>query len=144
MDQRIQHVIAFMHQKPDGRLTLAVMARIAGLSSSRFRHKFKSEIGVTPTAYLQELRLNKARKLLAAGNLTVKEVKASVGITSDSYFTHQFKRLFGIPPSHSKAGVIEAIVQIETTVRDSIVNEQREASPYRDVEISTEKPFITG
>lgn len=110
-----------MHQKPDGRLSLAAMARIAGLSSSRFRHKFKSEVGVTPTAYLQMLRLQKARKLLATSNLTVKEVKASVGITSDSYFTHQFKRTFGILPSRSKAGIIEPLVQIESTIPDSIM-----------------------
>jgi AraC-like DNA-binding protein len=144
MDHRIQRVVAFMHEKPDGRLTLAAMARIAGLSSSRFRHKFKSEIGVTPTTYLQMLRLHKARKLLASSNLTVKEVKASIGITSDSYFTHQFKRAFGIPPSRSKAGIIEPMVRIESTVPVSTVSERREAFPHRDAGISTKELSLPG
>ena len=52
---------------------------------------------------------------MISGELTVKEVKASVGITSDSYFTHKFKRVFGVPPSHCKART-ELPVQIESTV----------------------------
>lgn len=103
MDPRIQRVISFMEENPDRGLSLAGLARFAGLSSSRLRHKFKAEVGVTPTVYLQTLRLNKARELLTTNFLTVKEVKAAVGISSDSYFTHQFKRAFGIPPSHSRS-----------------------------------------
>jgi transcriptional regulator GlxA family with amidase domain len=103
MDPRIQRVILFMEENPDRGLSLAGLARFAGLSSSRLRHKFKAEVGVTPTVYLQTLRLNKARELLTTNFLTVKEVKAAVGISSDSYFTHQFKRAFGMPPSHSRS-----------------------------------------
>jgi AraC-like DNA-binding protein len=89
-----------MEENPHRPLSLAAMARVAGLSSSRLRHKFKSEVGITPTVYLQQLRLRKAKELLTGNNLTVKEARAAVGLTSDSYFTHQFKRTFGNPPSH--------------------------------------------
>lgn len=75
------------------------MADVVGLSPSRLRHKFKAEIGITPTLYLQQLRLQKARELLKCESLSVKEVKAAVGIESDSYFAHQFKRAYGISPS---------------------------------------------
>jgi AraC-like DNA-binding protein len=101
LDLRIQRVIAFMEERSDRELSLAGMARVARLSPSRLRHKFKSEVGVTPTVYLQTLRMRMARELLTTNHLTVKEVKAAVGISSDSYFTHQFKRAFGMPPSHS-------------------------------------------
>jgi transcriptional regulator GlxA family with amidase domain len=103
MDQRIQRVILFMEENPDRELSLAGLAQFVGLSSSRLRHKFKAEVGVTPTVYLQTLRFKKARELLTTNFLTVKEVKAAVGISSDSYFTHQFKRAFGMPPSHSRS-----------------------------------------
>ena len=100
MDVRIQRLISYLEEQPHRTVSLASMARVTGLSSSRLRHKFKAEVGVTPTVYLQSLRLRKAKQLLAANNLTVKEVRAAVGISSDSYFTHQFKRTFGNPPSH--------------------------------------------
>jgi len=102
VDLRIQRVIALIEEKPDRGLSLSGMAQVVGLSPSRLRHKFKSEVGVTPTAYIQTLRLRMAKELLTTNHLTVKEVRAAVGISSDSYFTHQFKRAFGIPPSRSR------------------------------------------
>ncbi|HEY6231932.1 MAG TPA: AraC family transcriptional regulator [Pyrinomonadaceae bacterium] len=102
MDVRIQRVIAHMEEKPGRELCLAELARVACLSPSRLRHKFKAEVGVTPNVYLQTLRLKMARELLITNELTVKEVRAAIGIRSDSYFTHRFKRNFGIPPSRSR------------------------------------------
>lgn len=103
MDSRIQRVLTLIEENPGGKLSLAMMARVAGLSTSRLRHKFKSEVGVTPAAYLQARRLCMAKELLVTDHLTVKEAKAAVGISSDSYFTHRFKRVFGIPPSQAKS-----------------------------------------
>ncbi|HKG46114.1 MAG TPA: AraC family transcriptional regulator [Pyrinomonadaceae bacterium] len=100
MDIRIQRLISYLEEQPHRPVSLASMARVTGLSSSRLRHKFKAEVGVTPSVYLQSLRLQKAKELLTTSNLTVKEARAAVGISSDSYFTHQFKRTFGNLPSH--------------------------------------------
>lgn len=91
-----------MEENPRERLSLSTMADVVGLSPSRLRHKFKAEIGITPTLYLQRLRLQRARELLKHEDLTVKEVRAAVGIESDSYFAHQFKRTFGMSPSKSR------------------------------------------
>lgn len=103
MDRRIEMAIALMESNLNRRLTLAQMARTAGLSASRFRHKFKAEIGVTPTIYLQHIRLEMAKALLASNSLSVKEVKAQIGIQSDSYFTHRFKKAFGQTPSRLRS-----------------------------------------
>jgi transcriptional regulator GlxA family with amidase domain len=102
MDPRIQRVIVFLEENPYREWSLAGLAQFVGLSPSRLRHKFKSEVGVTPTVYLQTLRFEKAKQLLTTEFLSVKEVKAAVGISSDSYFSHQFKRAFGVAPSHSR------------------------------------------
>ena len=75
------------------------MARVARLSTSRLRHMFKSEVGITPTAYLRSVRMEKAAELLRSNHLTVKEVRAAIGLESDSYFTHLCERLYGLPPS---------------------------------------------
>ena len=103
MDPKIQRVIVFLESNLHERLSLTAMARLAGLSPSRFRHKFKEELGVTPTIYLLRVRLRVARILLEENRLSVKEVKAAVGIQSDSYFTHQFKTIYGSTPSRSRS-----------------------------------------
>ena len=103
MDPRIQRVTVFVESHIHQRLSLTTMARVAGLSPSRFRHKFKAEFGVSPTVYLQTVRLKVAKALLAKDGLSVKEVKAAVGIQSDSYFTHKFKNMYGCTPSRSRS-----------------------------------------
>ena len=102
MDPRIQRLIASIEEDPHKRLSLEMMARSIGLSTSRLRHKFKSEIGITPTVYIQVNRMRVAAELLKTEELSVKEVRAAIGLESDSYFTHQCRRMFGAPPSKIK------------------------------------------
>jgi transcriptional regulator GlxA family with amidase domain len=104
MDPKIQRATEFMESHIHLRLSLETIARVAGLSPSRFRHKFKAELGVTPTIYLQTARLKVAKALLASDRLSVKEVKVAVGLQSDSYFTHKFKNRYGYTPSRSRSG----------------------------------------
>src|SRR5262245_11334659 len=103
MDPKIERAKVFLESHIHEKLSLEIMARVAGLSPSRFRHKFKTELGVTPTIYLQSVRLKVAKALLANDCLSVKEVKAAVGIQSDSYFTHKFKNAYGRTPSRSRS-----------------------------------------
>ncbi|HYW73234.1 MAG TPA: AraC family transcriptional regulator [Pyrinomonadaceae bacterium] len=102
MDTRIQEIIAILNRDYHQSLSLQQLARGVGLSSSRLRHKFKTETGVTPTAYLGAIRMRSAEELLRSQSLSVKEVRAAIGLNSDSYFTHRFKRTFGVLPSHMK------------------------------------------
>ena len=99
LDPRIQRLVTAIEANPHQRLSLTAMAQIAGLSPSRLRHKFKAVIGITPTHYLQKVRLRMAADLLKDENVSVKEVRAAIGLESDSYFTHLCKRVYGRPPS---------------------------------------------
>jgi transcriptional regulator GlxA family with amidase domain len=103
LDPRIERVIAIIEANPSQRLSLPIMARMARLSASRFRHKFKSEIGITPTAYVQKVRMRIAADLLKDENVSVKEARAAVGLGSDSYFAHLCKRVHGRPPSQLRS-----------------------------------------
>jgi AraC-like DNA-binding protein len=57
---------------------------------------------VTPTVYLQNVRMRKAAELLKGENLSVKEARAAIGLESDSYFTHLCERVYGVTPSRMK------------------------------------------
>jgi AraC-like DNA-binding protein len=102
VDPRIKRVITLIEDDCHKRLSLETMALMARMSSSRLRHKFKSELGVTPTVYLQNVRMRKAAELLKDENLSVKEVRAAIGLESDSYFTHLCERIYGVAPSRMK------------------------------------------
>lgn len=83
----------------DPTLAVADVARTVGVSLSTLRRMFSAQLGTTPMAYLQSLRLNRARDLLAKTGLEVKEVAARVGYADALYFSKAFRRAHGQSPS---------------------------------------------
>jgi AraC-like DNA-binding protein len=79
-------------------LDVGKMAREASLSKFHFIRLFRLVYGRTPHQYLIEVRVQKARQLLASGR-PVMEACHEVGFTSLSSFTGLFKRMTGSSPA---------------------------------------------
>jgi AraC family transcriptional regulator of arabinose operon len=74
------------------------LARRAGLSPSHLAAAFKRAYGLAPLAYLQELRLIEARRLLQSGDDSVAGIAAQVGFSDPFWFSRVFHRRWGAPP----------------------------------------------
>ena len=59
---------------------------------------FKAKTGKTIMAYLIELKINQAKKLLRENELSVREISEKLAFNSPDYFTKTFKRLTGLTP----------------------------------------------
>jgi AraC-like DNA-binding protein len=79
-------------------LVIQDLARAVNLSSGRLAHLFKSEIGVSPQRYLNNVRLKKAKELLESGMLSVKEIAAEIGFPNVSSFCRSFRACYGTTP----------------------------------------------
>jgi AraC-like DNA-binding protein len=75
------------------------LAALAGMSYSSFREVFRKAMGESPHAYLQQLRLDQARQLLADPELRVKQVARRLGFSSESYFSNFFRKHAGLSAS---------------------------------------------
>lgn len=76
----------------------------AGISTSRFQHVFKAEVGVPYRRYLCWLRMRAAvRDVVGGSNLTT--AAHAAGYCDQAHFAHEFRRIFGAPASHSLANV---------------------------------------
>jgi len=109
MDHRVQKIIDLMNS--DGlyrKLTLDEMAQFVSLSPSRFRHLFKAEIGCSPTRYLKLFRLQKAKDLLEATELSVKQIMGQVGMSDESHFVRDFQQVYNLPPTKYRVRVLGA------------------------------------
>lgn len=74
------------------------LARKLYVSRSRLCDAFKRETGQSVGAYARRLRLERACRLLVAGDLTVAEVADLLGYPSPSAFCHAFSDFTGKPP----------------------------------------------
>jgi transcriptional regulator GlxA family with amidase domain len=79
-------------------LRIEELARQACLSPSAFHRHFKAMTSMSPLRYLQEIRLQEARRKLLAGTGDIASVGMSVGYGSPSQFSREYRRLFGVPP----------------------------------------------
>lgn len=80
-------------------LDVAALARSASVSPSYFSRSFKAAFGETPHQYVMSRRMERAKALLRAGELSVTEVCLAVGFTSLGSFSTQFRRVVGESPS---------------------------------------------
>jgi AraC-like DNA-binding protein len=80
-------------------LDIAALARSASVSPQHFQRSFKRAFGETPHRYLMTRRLERAKALLRAGDLSVTGVCHAVGFTSLGSFSTQFRRFVGQSPS---------------------------------------------
>jgi AraC family transcriptional regulator len=78
---------------------LARLAAQVGLSKFHFQRLFKSAVGVSPSRYHINLRMNLARQLLRETKMSIVDVALEVGYADPSYFAQLFRRETGLSPS---------------------------------------------
>jgi transcriptional regulator GlxA family with amidase domain len=78
---------------------LAVVTELAGIPERTLKRRFKAATGATLIGYLQNLRVEEAKRLLESSELPIDEISAEVGYADTSFFRRLFKRLAGLTPS---------------------------------------------
>jgi len=84
-------------------LTVADLARAAGLSSAHFSREFKRTFGEAPHQYLLTRRLERATALLRNTDHSVTDICFAVGLGSLGSFTTSFRRVYGTTPGDYRA-----------------------------------------
>ena len=101
-DQKWLHRLQILVDENMGNPLFSVehLARLLNTSDRTLRNRIKGAIGITPSEFITEARLFKARQLLESNvHLTVAEVCFAVGFETPKYFTKLFKKRFGKLPS---------------------------------------------
>ena len=107
-DKRLRRVIEFMQHHYADDLSLAALAREAGVSRFHFVNLFKKSCGSTPYRYLTGLRMNRAATLLEDGDLGIKEVAAKCGYNSPAYFAAAFQKHFAQSPAEYRKKIYDS------------------------------------
>lgn len=78
-------------------VSLAQLGALTSRSPFHLARVFSKALGLPPHAYLESIRVERARNFLRSG-MTVVDTALSVGYTDQSHFTHRFRRHTGITP----------------------------------------------
>ena len=99
LDPRIMRALEIINYNFLSPLDVPTLAQKTGLSRQRFTTLFSTQIGQSPAAYIEQRRLEYARRLLLTTNFSVAEIADRTGYECPFHFSRRFKQIFKSPPS---------------------------------------------
>ena len=103
----IHGLVRYLQEHLAEEISLSVLAEEFHLSAQYISQLFKSEIGVNFLAYLTNIRMEKAKKLLLTTALSIADISAQCGYGDYRVFTKVFKKSEGITPSQYRRDFLE-------------------------------------
>ncbi len=101
----VANIVAFLYNNIDRNITITEAAEYVNKSSSRIRHLFSSELGISFKQFQIDIKLTRVEALLKSNtNITIQKAAQSVGYEDSLYFSRLFKKYRGISPSQFRCG----------------------------------------
>ena len=94
----IGRALEYMEKHLDQPMERETVARAAGLSSSHFSHLMREKTGRTFTDLVAQMRVNRAKALLARTGKSLVQIAIECGFCDQSYFTRVFRKYTGVAP----------------------------------------------
>lgn len=108
IEQAINYMYSHLHEK----LSVDELAERAAMSVSTFMRTFKKETQQTPVQFLNEIRLNKARKMLLSGDFSMQDIAGMCGFSSQAYLSVQFQKRFKRSPLVYRKQLLEGKLEV--------------------------------
>jgi AraC-like DNA-binding protein/mannose-6-phosphate isomerase-like protein (cupin superfamily) len=99
-----------MHLEEHLRAGVPRLTELAAVSPAHLSRSMREHYGTTPTAFVTELRLQRAAELLGTTSESVTRIAHRCGFSSQSYFTRCFRDAYGMPPKEYRRRSGQAFV----------------------------------
>ena len=98
MPLQLRRMIEFIQHHRGGKIDLADLARVSGLSASAVGRMFKRHLKLSPVKFIIREKINHAKNLLVTSREQVGEIGRRVGIDDPYYFSKLFRKTTGYTP----------------------------------------------
>ena len=99
----VEEALKYIEANYSEAVTIQDLANWLGLERTYLYRLFKSMVGMSPQAYLLDVRIRQACTLLTHSNLTITNIARSVGYEDSLYFSRLFRRKKGQTPSQYRS-----------------------------------------
>ncbi|WP_331281712.1 AraC family transcriptional regulator [Paenibacillus sp. FSL P4-0081] len=99
----VSECMEFMNLHATEGISVQQVASYAGVHRSYFTSAFTSQTGVSPQKYIQNIRMGKAKRLLAETDASITEIALSLGYPNLYTFTRAFKSYYKTSPLHTRS-----------------------------------------
>lgn len=96
----IQESLSYIHAHLLEDTSIEAIADYCGLSPSRFKAKFKEQLGITPHGYILALKIDSAKIFLKSTQKSITEVAYLLNFSSSNHFSSVFKKYTGYTPTY--------------------------------------------
>lgn len=106
-ERTIVGIVRYMQEHMTEEVSLNILAEEFHLSAQYISQLFKNEIGVNFLAYLTNIRMEQAKKLLLSSQFSIAEISERSGYGDYRVFTKAFKKAEGVTPSQYRRNFLE-------------------------------------
>ena len=99
LNSDIGHALKYIEQNIESPITLQELAQASNYSLSRFKAKFKEELGITPAEYITLQKMDRAQMLLKTTDDSITDIAYQLGFSSSNYFCSVFKKTLSYSPA---------------------------------------------
>ena len=96
---RARRLVAHIDARLGGRVAVAELARLAGVSNGHFVRAFKQTFGVSPRTFLRRRRIELAQGIMLRTDLTLSEIALRCGLFDQPHLSKMFRSVVGETPS---------------------------------------------
>jgi YesN/AraC family two-component response regulator len=98
-DKLVAMVTRYFWDHIDEEITLESVLKLFSVNKNVLNDAFNREVSMSCMTYLEQMRINLAKRELQFGTLTISEISVGVGYKDTNYFTKVFKKHTGMTPS---------------------------------------------
>jgi len=89
-------------------LNIAELSRQLGLNQTELGRKFRAQLGINPSDFLVQVRMEHAKKMLENTDMLVKEISKAVGYEDDHVFMKRFKKYTELTPNQYRTSRLQS------------------------------------
>ena len=95
----VDRLVQLISARAGEKLSLQALADEAHISTTYLHRLFRSQLGISPGAYIAKIRIEESKLLLRGGALSMGEIAKKLGFSSQQHFSRQFRTVTGMTPS---------------------------------------------